>query len=88
MLQVSYLPSKVLAPVKQLPKLKISRLAILNYQERINTSIYSVVITVSNWHHIETEIRMTRDHQASAKLVRLYERYPWRLDNHLKHKDD
>lgn len=88
LLQTSYISSKQLVPVEQLPKLKLKRIAILDFIVRLNITIYSAVLTVANWHHIEVEIRMDDRHQTYPKLIRLYERYPWTLENDLKHKDD
>lgn len=31
---------------------------------------------------------MDANHKVSTKIVRFYERYPWTLENDLKHKDD
>lgn len=87
MLRVSYLSSKDIAPVEELPVLRFNQVAFLQRNVVINIEVYTVLLTVSNWHHIEFQIRMDSNNVATARLERLYERYPWRLENYLKHKD-
>jgi hypothetical protein len=48
---------------------------------------YYLLLSVANWHHMELMIQL--DHQDSVltyKVERLFERFPWELQNYFKYK--
>ncbi len=46
-----------------------------------------MLLTVANWHHMEVSITLDyQDNIKDFKLHRMFERFPWKLQNYIKFK--
>jgi hypothetical protein len=68
--------------------LRILTISIIEYNIVNNLSVYTLLLTVANWHHIEVQVTLNHrgDTLMDLRLLRLYERYPWTLKSYIKFK--
>lgn len=73
--------------IKYPSPLKVQNIAIHYAYDEGKEVEYYLLLTVQNWHHME--IMLTLDHQDEIlghKVERLFERFPWTLQNYFKYK--
>lgn len=74
--------------IKYPTPLKVTTVNIHYYYEMSQNRIeYYLILSVANWHHMEVMLTLDyNDNILFFKLERLFERFPWKLENYFKYK--